>query len=128
MQFVTCKYQNALKMDANPFANETMFDTALGVCALEMSDYSADELRACAYGDEAEEYRAINREHTKIVFAEQGMASPQLVWALINGKFVTDPATENWDSRATWQAKLVTAICAEYKGTKPASCSSMVIA
>lgn len=127
MQFMTCKYEQALKMDANPFQTEATFDAALGVCAQDMSDYSADDLRACAYGDEAEELRARNRDHVKTIFADTGR-NPGLLWATIAGKVVTDPATENWDSRVAWKAKLLTAICEEYQGTKPAACSAMVIA
>lgn len=128
-QFMTCKYQQALKMAANPFLTEATFDSALEECAKDMSDYSADQLRACAYGDEAETLRTTSRVyHMRRVFADAGLTSPGLAWATVASKFVTDPATENYDSRVPWQAKLLTAICAEYKGTKPAACSSMVIA
>lgn len=130
MKFVDCKYQNALMMpipSANPFIHDATFDSALRECAQEMTDYSVDELRACTYGDEAEELRAANRDHVKTVFADLGMA-PNLLWVTVNGKVVTDPATENYDSRVAWKAKLGTAICGEYSGTKPTACSSVVIA
>jgi len=127
MKFMTCKYEQALRMDANEFLTEATFDSRLEVCVQDMSDYSLDELRACTYGDEAEELRATNRDYIQTLFANT-KSEYGLLWAVVNGKVVTDPATENWDSRVAWKAKLVTAICDEYQGTKPAACSSMVIA
>lgn len=128
-QFTTCMFQQALQGDSkNPLAVEATFDAQLSVCAKEMPDYSVDDLRNCTYGDEADQLHAMNKDATARIFAELGMSAPGLVWASVGGKLVSDSSTESFNSRATWQRKLVSAVCQAYTGPKPTSCSSSFLA
>jgi len=128
-QFTTCMFQQALQGDSNnPLATEATFDAQLGECAKEMSDYSAVDLRTCTYGDEADQLHAENKVAITKIFSGLGMSSPGLVWASVDGILVSDASTESMNSRATWQRKLVSAVCAAYTGPKPSSCSSAILA
>merc|ERR1712232_890096 len=114
-----CMFQLTLQGDSNnPLATESTFDTQLGKCAEVLSDYSVDDLRACTYGDEADELRAENLRTTSKIFSQLGMSSPGLVWASVGGVLVSDPSTESMGSRAAWQRKLVAQACASYRGPK----------
>jgi len=126
--FTDCMFQLTLNGDdKNPLTKEATFDAQLGKCAEVMSDYSADELRTCTYGEEADELRAENLQTTSKIFSTLGM-SPGLVWASVDGKLVSDKSSESMGSRAVWQRKLVTAACASYKGPKLIpSCSSLEV-
>lgn len=126
--FTDCMFQLTLQGDEkNPLANESTFDAQLGECAEVMSDYSVEDLRACTYGEEADQLRAENLQTTSKIFSELGM-SPGLVWASIGGKLVSDPSSEGLGSRAAWQTKLVTEVCASYHGPKMVpSCSSLEV-
>lgn len=93
-----------------------------------MSDYSAEDLRACTYGEEADRLRAENLQTTAKIFNQLGMTSPGLVWASVGGVLVDDPSTESMGSRAAWQKKLVAQACASYRGSKLVpSCSSLEV-
>lgn len=128
-QFATCMFQQTLRGDSkNPLAKESTFDAQLGECAKEMSDYSADDLRTCTYGEEADQLHAESKVVASKIFADLGMSSPGLVWASVGGKLVSDRSTTSMGSRAAWQRKLVKAVCAAYTGPQPASCLPVVLA
>jgi len=128
-QFTDCMFQLTLKGDSqNPLAKESTFDAQLGKCAEVMSDYSVEDLRACTYGEEADQLRAENLQKTAKIFNQLGMTSPGLVWASVGGALVSDPSTESMGSRAAWQKKLVAQACASYRGPKLVpSCSSLEV-
>lgn len=128
-QFTTCIMQLGLKGDSfNPLANVSTFDSQLQTCAEVMLDYSVDDFRSCVYGAEGDELRVENRQNSTEIYAYLNM-EPEVVWALIDGKYVTDPSTEGMgNSRANWQKKLGPAVCAAYNGSKVlSSCSSLEV-
>ena len=121
-------FQLTLQGDSkNPLAKESTFDAQLGKCAKVMSDYSVEDLRACTYGEEADQLRAENLQTTSKIFSQLGM-KPGLVWASVGGKLVSDRSTETTGSHAAWQKKLVAEVCASYRGPKLVpSCSSLEV-
>jgi hypothetical protein len=130
--FTTCAFKQGLKGDTtNPFAKKETFDQQLGECAKELSDYSADQLRACTYGEEADRLRAASKKKIAELFSDYGMKSPGLVWAAVDGKPVQDPTTEKGPdvSRGTWQQKLKKAVCEALPKDlpRPESCSKFVV-
>jgi len=127
--FADCMLQLNLKGDAfNPLANVSTFDPQLDTCAQAMSDYSLEDFKGCVYGAEGDELRVQNRQLTAKIYADLDM-EPEVVWALIDGNYVTDPSTEGMgNSRANWQKKLGPAVCAAYSGPKVlSSCSSLEV-
>lgn len=130
--FTACVYTQGLKGDAtNRFAKKDTFDQQLGECAEELSDYSADQLRTCTYGEEADKLRAASRTTVAKLFSDYGMQSPGLVWAAVDGQLITDDSTEKGPevSRLSWQLKLSRAVCVAYKDPKtlPKFCASHVV-
>jgi len=127
--FTACVYKQGLNGDgSNAFAKKETFDQQLGECAKELSDYSADQLRACTYGVEADHLRAASKKAITGLFKNYGMKGPGLVWAAVNGKLVQDTSTEKGPetSRAAWQQKLVKAVCDELPLDlpRPTACES----
>jgi len=130
-QFTDCMFQLTLQGDSeNPLANETLFDPNLRKCAEVMSDYSVEDLRACTYGEEAEQIRAENMQTISEIFSQLGLTHPNLVWASVGGKLVSNPSETDSpvSDRAVWQKKLVDEVCAQYSGPKLLpSCSSLQV-
>lgn len=130
--FTTCAYKQGLKGDGmNAFAKKETFDQQLGECAKELTDYSADQLRACTYGEEADRLRAASKKKVTELFKDYGMRVPGLVWAAVDGKLVHDRSTETGPdvSRDPWKQKLKMAVCAALPKDLPlpASCSKAVV-
>jgi len=110
------------RMRGNPRANISTFDWQLDTCALAMTEMNTteqiDDFKSCVYGEEGNALRAENLKLTKKIYAQLDM-EPEVVWALVNGKLVTDPSVEGMgNSRANWQRKLGSAVCEAYSGPK----------
>lgn len=120
--FTECMFRQALQGDErNPLAARGTFDGQLADCAATLEDYSVDELRSCAYSDEAVQLRASNRDTIADIFSDLNM-SAGLVWASVDGNLVSGATEDTTSSREDWQHDLVTAVCDAYTGVKPEAC------
>jgi len=100
----------------NPLASDKTFDSTLAGCAAKTMQDELKDLRTCTYGEEGLTLRHASAGKTPVA----KFAGP--VWVNVGTKSVAAP--KGPVSRVQWQKDVVAAVCSEYSGEKPQSCSS----
>lgn len=122
--YVACMYDFAgiAGDDSNPLAKADTFDVSMVQCLDHVTGYTAEELKKCVYGDEAASLRMASAKKT---LAAMDAGFPDIVWAVVDDKFVpapkfVPPASAAYKQQLEdWKKSLVSAICSAYEPHRP---------
>lgn len=119
--FMRCMYEYAAYGHDNNTLNND-FDARLGDCTATLTEFSADDLRSCAYGPEGASLRAASsaKYHASSYCCEKFD-----VWIEVNGAPVL--AASDTNPRNEWVAEVITAVCAAYEGPRPIACDARIV-